>query len=60
MKTYILPFTEYQRGWYEIEAESLEHAKTIVELGDFTETCEPFYKDGLVEWDKETIVEKGN
>lgn len=50
MATFILPFHEYQRGWYEIEAESLDEAVAIVNEGDFTEDHEPNYKDGRVEW----------
>lgn len=57
MPKYILPFYEYQRGWYEIEADSLEEAKEIVIDGDFTENHEQFYKDGSVEWDEEEIYE---
>lgn len=57
MPKYILPFQEYQRGWYEIEAESLEEAKAIVIAGDFTEDHEPNYKDGYVEWDENELEE---
>ena len=56
-KKFILPFTEVQRGWYEIEAESLEEARAIVIVGDFTEDHDPFYKDGIVEWDEDELVE---
>lgn len=56
MATFILPFEEHQRGWYEIEADSLEDAKAIVIAGDFTEDHEPFYKDGRVEWDENKMV----
>jgi hypothetical protein len=58
MATFILPFEEHQRGWYEIEADSIEEAKAIVIAGDFTEDHEPFYKDGVVEWDESNITEK--
>lgn len=58
MATFILPFEEHQRGWYEIEADSIEEAKAIVIAGDFTEDHEPFYKDGVVEWDEDNIAEK--
>jgi hypothetical protein len=57
MPKYTLPFTEIQRGWYEIEANSLEEAKQIVIAGDFTENTEPNYKDGITEWDPETLRE---
>lgn len=58
MATFILPFEEHQRGWYEIEANSIEEAKAIVIAGDFTEDHEPFYKDGTVNWDENDITEK--
>jgi len=58
MATFILPFEEHQRGWYEIEADSIEEAKAIVIAGDFTEDHEPSYKDGVVEWDESNITEK--
>lgn len=54
-KTYILPFEETMRGWYEIEANSLEHAKEIARAGDFTEYAEPYYRHGNTEWDAEEI-----
>ena len=56
-KTYVLPFTEVQRGWYEIEADSLEEAKAIAIAGDFTEDHEPFYRDGRVDWDENEMYE---
>lgn len=56
-KKFILPFTEFQRGWYEIEADSLEEAREIAIAGDFTEDHEPFYKDGEVSWDENELVE---
>lgn len=59
MKTYILPFTEVNRGWYEIEANTLEEAKAIVSKGEFTENHEANYKDGFTEWDQKEITEKG-
>lgn len=58
MAKYILPFEEHQRGWYEIEADSIEEAKAIVIAGDFTEDHEPFYKDGVVEWDENELYEE--
>jgi hypothetical protein len=57
MAKFRLPFVEVQRGWYEIEAGSLAEAKAIVGVGDFTEDHEPFYKDGVVEWDESELVE---
>jgi len=56
MATFMLPFEEHQRGWYEIEADSIEEAKAIVIAGDFTEDHEPFYKDGVVEWDENDLI----
>lgn len=60
MPKYILPFEEYQRGWYEIEAETLEEAKEIVIAGDFTEDHDPFYKDGRVDYDEDELYEETN
>jgi hypothetical protein len=54
---YTLPFTETNRGWYEIEADSLEEAKAIVIKGDFTEDHDPNYKDGYTEWDENELQE---
>lgn len=55
MPKYIVPFTEYQRGWYEITADTIEQAKEIAKQGDFTEDHEPQYRDGRVEWNEEDI-----
>lgn len=60
MPKYILPFTEYQRGWYEIEADTIEQARAIVIAGDFTEDTEPNYKDGEVNWDANELEEDTN
>ena len=57
MPIYDLPFTEVNRGWYEIEADSLDEAKAIVAVGDFTEDHEPNYKDGYTSWDENEITE---
>ena len=57
MAKFVLPFVEVQRGRYVIEAGSLAEARAIVEVGDFTEDHEPFYKDGVVEWDVDELVE---
>lgn len=57
MPMYVLPFTEVNRGWYEIEADSLEQAKAIVIKGDFTEDHDPNYKDGHTEWDENDLQE---
>lgn len=59
MAKFALPFWEEQTGFYYIEAETLEEAKAIVIAGDFTEDHEPFYKNGVVEWDEEQIFEVG-
>jgi hypothetical protein len=58
-KKYVLPFTEYQTGFYYIEADSLEEAKAIVVAGDFTEDHEPYYKNGQVEWSEDELFEAG-
>lgn len=60
MAKFVLPFVEVQRGRYVIEAGSLAEARAIVEVGDFTENHEPFYKDGVVEWDVDELVELSN
>lgn len=57
MAKYILPFYEYQRGWYEIEADSLEEAKAIVTAEGFDDGYEQFYKDGYTEWDENELAE---
>jgi hypothetical protein len=57
MAKFILPFEEYQRGWYEIEAETLEQAQAIVIAGDFTEDHDPQYKDGRVDWNEEDLTQ---
>ena len=59
MAKYVLPFWEEQTGFYLIEADTLEEARSIVELGDFTEDHEPHYKSGVVEWDVDQIYEAG-
>lgn len=58
MRKFILPFEEYQKGWYEIEANSLEEAKQIVKQGDFTEYAEPNYGSGYTNWDIEELKEQ--
>lgn len=60
MTKYILPFSEVQKGWYEIEAETLEEAKAIVIAGDFTEDHEPHYGSGDVYWDENELWEEKN
>ena len=57
MATFILPFYESQRGWYEIEANTLEEAKALVEDNDYISDLEPNYKDGQTDWDPEEITE---
>jgi hypothetical protein len=58
MPKYILPFEEYQRGWYEIEADSLEEALAIIDEGDSDAFGEPFYKDGNLDWFPEALEEE--
>ena len=60
MAKYILPFYEYQRGWYEIEADSLEEAKAIVTAEGFDDGYEQFYKDGYTEWDENELAEENS
>ena len=57
MPTYYLPFEEIQRGWYEIEAPSLEEAKALAEDTAFVMDLEPNYKDGKTEWFVEQMGE---
>ena len=57
MGKYILPFTEVQRGWYEIEADSLEQAKLLASDMDYMVDLEPNYKSGHVDWDENDVVE---
>jgi len=55
MKTYLLPFDEHLKGFYAIEANSLEHAKEIARSPNFTETREPEYTSGSTDWDVDNI-----
>lgn len=55
MAKYYLPFYETQRGWYEIEADSLEEAKQLADNTDYISDLEPNYKDGQTEWDADEI-----
>lgn len=57
MPTYYLPFEEIQRGWYEIEAPSLEEAKALAEDTAFVMDLEPNYRDGTTEWFVEQMGE---
>jgi len=57
MSKYILPFIETQRGWYEIEATSLEHAKLLASDMDYMVDLEPNYKSGQVNWDENDVME---
>ncbi len=58
MAKYYLPFEETQHGWYEIEADSLEHAKELAEDTAFVMDLEPNYKSGNTEWFPEYISEE--
>jgi hypothetical protein len=58
MATFILPFDEYLRGWYEIEADTIEEARAIARAEQFTEYTEAQYRDGHTEWDENEIVPK--
>ena len=60
MTKYILPFEEYQQGWYEIEADTIEEARAIVIAGDFTEDHEPNYRKGHTTWDENELEEDTN
>ena len=50
MPKFIMPFEEHLRGWYEIEADTLEEAKAIIQETDLVD-YEPNYKDGYTDWD---------
>ena len=60
MTKFYLPFEEYQRGWYVIEADTMEEARKIADEGDFTEYLEPFYKDGHTDWYPEQLQQEEN
>lgn len=55
MTTYILPFFETQRGWYEIETNTIEEARELAKDMDYMAELEPNYKDGYTEWDENDI-----
>lgn len=60
MPKYLLPFVEVQRGYYEYEADSLEHAKALADemvMEDFESIATRHYKDGEESWDYENLVE---
>lgn len=50
MPKYVLPFDEYQRGWYEIVADTLEAAKAIANSDDIWD-YEANYQKGHTDWD---------
>lgn len=56
MAKFTIPFMEYQRGWYEIEADSMEQAKAIVDSGELID-FEPEYQDSRVEIDTNELTE---
>lgn len=58
MQKFILPFTEINKGWFEIEAENLEQAKALVEQTDFVMDLEPFYKGGDTYWETEQLTKE--
>jgi hypothetical protein len=58
MPIFVLPFEEYNRGWYEIEAKDLAEAKEIVEKTDLVMELDGFYKDGRVDYDPEELTER--
>lgn len=57
MPTFYLPFEEVQRGWYEIEAPTLEEAKALAEDTSFVMELEANYRDGTTEWFVEQMGE---
>lgn len=58
MPIFILPFREEQSGWYEIEAESLEAAKEIVNETNVMIDHTPYYRSGTVEYDEKEMYEQ--
>lgn len=57
MGKFILPFYESLRGWYEIEADSIEEARKLADDYDYIAELEPNYKDGEADWDANEITE---
>lgn len=55
MAKYVLPFIETQRGWYEIEADTIEEARKLAQDLDYMVDLEPNYKDGYTDWDENDI-----
>ena len=58
MKTFVLPIQEVNTGYYLIDADSLEEALAIVELGEFTDTEEPRWRGGYTDWYPEQMEEE--
>lgn len=58
MPKYVIRFIETQRGWYEFEADNLDHAKQLVAEADLDTFSEAFYKDGVTEFDGEPELEQ--
>lgn len=56
MAKYYLPFYETQRGWYEIEADSIEEARQLADNTDYISDLEPNYRDGETDWDSDEIT----
>lgn len=55
---YLLPFTEVQRGYYEIEAGSLEEAKALADDNNYVMDLEPAgYNGGNTTWEIDDLVE---
>lgn len=57
MPKYILETVETIRGYFEIEAESLEEAKEIACGDDFTENHYIEWVDGYTDWNEDDIYE---
>lgn len=61
MPIFVMPFEEYNRGWFEIEAKDLAEAKEIAKNSEKMMDQEMFHKDGRVDYNPEELTErKGN
>ena len=57
MTKYLLPFVETQRGWYTIEANTIEEARQLADDMDYMVDLTPDYNSGEVNWDANDVVE---
>jgi hypothetical protein len=57
MGIFILPITETNSGWVEIEADTIEEARDIAENGNPFETADPQWRSGEIYYESNDIVE---